>query len=49
VSTATKIAELADAGTPAEHELPPGEDRGFLWRLNAYSKAGEENRTAGRT
>jgi len=36
MSTATKIAELADVGTPAEHELPPGDDRGFLWRLNAY-------------
>jgi hypothetical protein len=35
-STATKIAELADAGTPQEHELPQGDDRGFLWRLNAY-------------
>jgi len=35
-STATKIAELADVGTPQEHELPQGDDRGFLWRLNAY-------------
>jgi hypothetical protein len=35
-STATRIAELADAGTSAERELPMGEDRGFLWRLNAY-------------
>jgi putative flippase GtrA len=35
-SVATKIAELADAGTPREHEKPPGSDRGFLWRLNAY-------------
>jgi hypothetical protein len=35
-STATKIAEVADVGTPQEHELPAGDDRGFLWRLNAY-------------
>ena len=35
-SVATKIAELADAGTPREREQPPGEDHGFLWRLNAY-------------
>jgi hypothetical protein len=35
-STATKIAEVADANTPQEHELPAGDDRGFLWRLNAY-------------
>lgn len=35
-SVATKIAELADAGTPSEHEKPPDDDNGFLWRLNAY-------------
>jgi hypothetical protein len=35
-STAIRIAEVAEPGTPAEHELPPGHDRGFLWRLNAY-------------
>jgi putative flippase GtrA len=35
-SVATKIAELADAGTPREREKPSGSDRGFLWRLNAY-------------
>jgi hypothetical protein len=35
-STATKIAELVDPGTPSEHELPPGQDRGFLWKWNAY-------------
>ncbi|HKW02387.1 MAG TPA: hypothetical protein VJN96_21365 [Vicinamibacterales bacterium] len=35
-STATKIAELEEAGTPREHELPVGDDRGFLWKLNAY-------------
>lgn len=35
-SVATKIAELADAGTPKERERPAGDDHGFLWRLNAY-------------
>ncbi len=35
-STATRIAEVADPDTPQERELPPGDDRGFLWRLNAY-------------
>jgi len=35
-STATRIAEVSDANTPDEHELPIGDDRGFLWRLNAY-------------
>jgi hypothetical protein len=35
-SVATRIAELADVGTASEHEVTAGEDRGFLWRLNAY-------------
>jgi putative flippase GtrA len=35
-SVATKIAELADAGTSKEREKRAGEDHGFLWRLNAY-------------
>jgi hypothetical protein len=33
---ATKIAEVSRPATSAERELAPGEDRGFLWRLNAY-------------
>jgi hypothetical protein len=35
-SVSTRIAELADAGTPNERERAPGNDQGFLWRLNAY-------------
>jgi hypothetical protein len=35
-SVATRIAELAEAGTPREREKAAGEDHGFLWRLNAY-------------
>jgi hypothetical protein len=35
-SVSTKIAELRHAGTPQEVELPEGDDRGFLWRLNGY-------------
>ena len=35
-SASTRIAELEDAGSPAEREKPVGRDRGFLWRLNAY-------------
>jgi putative flippase GtrA len=35
-SVATRIAELADAGTAQEQEKPPLDDNGFLWRLNAY-------------
>lgn len=36
VSKSTRIAEVKDAGKPKEHELPVGNDRGFMWRLNAY-------------
>ena len=32
-STATKIAEVESPGTSRERELEPGDDRGFLWRL----------------
>jgi phosphatidylglycerophosphate synthase len=35
-SVATRIAELDGVGTGGEREKPPGEDRGFLWRLNSY-------------
>jgi hypothetical protein len=35
-SRATRIAEIEAAGTPSEHALGQGEDRGFLWRWNAY-------------
>ena len=35
-SVATKIAELQNVGKPDERERAPGNDRGFLWRLNAY-------------
>jgi putative flippase GtrA len=35
-SVATRIAELADAGTPGEREKAAAEDSGYLWRLNAY-------------
>lgn len=35
-SVATRIAELANAGTKNEREKGPGDDNGFLWRLNAY-------------
>jgi hypothetical protein len=35
-SIATRIAEVADPGTSKERHLAPGDDHGFLWRLNAY-------------
>lgn len=42
-SVATRIAELKDTGTASERELPAGNDRGFLWRLNSYWKFSEED------
>ena len=35
-SRSTRIAELKDSGEAGERALPPGEGRGFLWRLNSY-------------
>jgi hypothetical protein len=32
----TRIAEVEEAGTPAERENPVGRDGGYLWRLNTY-------------
>jgi L-rhamnose mutarotase len=35
-SYSQKIAEVSEPETKNERDLPPGEDHGFLWRLNAY-------------
>jgi hypothetical protein len=35
-SVATKIAEIADAGSVAEKEKTSADDSGFMWRLNSY-------------
>jgi len=35
-SYTTRIAEVADAGTPKEQSLPPDTGYGFLWRLYSY-------------
>jgi hypothetical protein len=35
-SYSKSIREVAAAGQPDEHELPPGQDRGLLWRLYGY-------------
>jgi hypothetical protein len=32
----TRIAEVEDANTPRERELPVGIDGGYLWRLDSY-------------
>jgi hypothetical protein len=35
-SVSTKIAEVKHPDASSETELPQGDDRGFLWRLNGY-------------
>lgn len=32
----TKVTEIANAGTPQEHEKPQGQENGFMYRLNTY-------------
>ncbi|HLW83224.1 MAG TPA: hypothetical protein VKS20_14385 [Candidatus Acidoferrales bacterium] len=35
-SYSTRIAEVENAGTPQERDAAPGNDHGFLWRLDSY-------------
>lgn len=35
-SRSTQISEIESPGTPRERALGPGENHGFLWRLNTY-------------
>ena len=35
-SYSTRIAEVENAGKKDEHDLEPGHDHGFMWRLNSY-------------
>jgi hypothetical protein len=42
-SYTTRIAEVADADEPSEHEKPVGHDGGFLWRLNSYWRFEEKD------
>jgi hypothetical protein len=42
-SVATRIAEVASAGQPGEHEKPIGHDGGFMWRLNSYWRFEEKD------
>ena len=36
ISRSTRIDEIESPGTPSERALSPGEEHGFLWRLNTY-------------
>ncbi len=42
-SSATRIAEVENAGTPQEREKPPGEDNGFMWRLETWWRLEERD------
>ncbi len=35
-SRSTRVAQVENAGEANEHELPPGKDGGYMWRLNSY-------------
>lgn len=43
ISDATRIAEVENADTVKEHELPVGNDRGLLWRSKSYWRAEEKD------
>ena len=36
ISRSTRISEIQSPGTDRERPLKPGEEHGFLWRLNTY-------------
>ena len=42
-SYSTRIAEVSGPGGPGEHELAPGKDHGFLWRLYSYWRFAERD------
>jgi len=42
-SSATRIAEVENAGTPQEKEKAPGEDSGFMWRLETWWRMEERD------
>ena len=38
ISRAVRIAELENPGKPDEREYPVGNDHGYMWRLNLYTR-----------
>jgi hypothetical protein len=42
-STAVRIAEVENAGKSDEREKPPGEDGGFLWRMETWWRMEERD------
>jgi len=35
-SASRRVTEISNPGKQNEHELPPGHDRGLMWRINGY-------------
>jgi hypothetical protein len=42
-SSAIRIAEVEDPGSPKEREKKPGEDQGFLWRMETWWRLEEKD------
>jgi hypothetical protein len=42
-SSAIRIAEVEDPGSPREKEKEPGEDQGFLWRMETWWRLEEKD------
>jgi hypothetical protein len=42
-SSAVRIAEVQDAGKPGERELAPGDDEGFMWRMETWWRLEERD------
>ena len=42
-SYSTRITEIEHPGEASEQAMPPGNDDGFLWRLNSYWRFSEAN------
>jgi hypothetical protein len=42
-SSAIRIAQVENPGKPEEHEKPPGDDDGFLWRMETWWRMEERD------
>lgn len=42
-SHSIRVTEVDNPGTAQEHENPPGEDHGYIWRMNDYRRIREDS------
>lgn len=42
-SSSLRIAQVEDAGRPSEHEKPPGQDDGYLWKMETWWRMEERD------